>query len=149
MVIYTQVATRGVSDKGATVDQTKGLYMQSSAHEHQWKLNKGLAEWTALSKKKMISVYCLLFVPAGSPSPGEDVTVYVYDINQSSLPTRFYSALESISVFTALPTVFHFINSPVTLRFLTLFFQSFLCLVGPPCWSCQLYASFYESLLQP
>ena len=35
------------------------------------------------------------------------------------------SALVSISVFTALSTVFHAINSPTTLRFLTLFFRSF------------------------
>ena len=34
------------------------------------------------------------------------------DINQPSLPTPFYSALLSVSVFTALSTVFHSINSP-------------------------------------
>ena len=51
-------------------------------------------------------------VPAGSPSHCGDVTVYVYDINQPSLPTPFYSVLVSVSALTALSTVFHSINSP-------------------------------------
>ena len=54
----------------------------------------------------------LVSVPAGSPSRGGDVVVFVFDINQPSLPTPFYSALVSISVFKALSTVFHFLNSP-------------------------------------
>ena len=53
------------------------------------------------------------------------------DINQPSLPTPFYSALVSISLFKALSTVFHSINSPTTLPFLTLFLWSQLCLIGP------------------
>ena len=48
----------------------------------------------------------------GSPSRGGDVAVYVFDMNQPSLPTLFYSALVSISVFMALSPVFHSINSP-------------------------------------
>ena len=48
----------------------------------------------------------------GSPSRGGDVVVYVFDINQPSLPTPFYSVLVSISVFMALSTVFHSIHSP-------------------------------------
>ena len=60
-------------------------------------------------------------VPAGSPSRGGDVTVYVTDINQPCLPTPFYSVLVSVSVFMALSTVsvfmalstlFRSINSP-------------------------------------
>ena len=43
--------------------------------------------------------------PAGSPSPGADVAVYVLHINQPSLPTPFYSVLVSISVFTAFSTM--------------------------------------------
>ena len=50
-------------------------------------------------------------IPAGSPSRGGDVAVYVFDINQPSLPTPVYSVLVSLSVFTALSTVFHSINS--------------------------------------
>ena len=46
-------------------------------------------------------------VPAGSPSRGGNVAVYVFYINQPSLPTAFYSVLVSISVFMALSTVFH------------------------------------------
>ena len=51
-------------------------------------------------------------VPTGSPSRGEDVAVYVFDINQPSLPTLFYSVLVSVSVSMAFSTVFHSINSP-------------------------------------
>ena len=44
-------------------------------------------------------------VPTGSPSRGGDVAVYVFDINQFSLPTPFYSVLVSVSVVMALSTV--------------------------------------------
>ena len=50
--------------------------------------------------------------PAGSPSRGGDVAVYVFDINQPSLPFPFYSVLVSIAILMALSTVFHSINSP-------------------------------------
>ena len=46
------------------------------------------------------------------PSRGGDVAVNVFDINQPSLPTPFYSILVSIFVFMALSPVFHSINSP-------------------------------------
>ena len=36
--------------------------------------------------------------PTGSPSPGGDVAVDVFDINQPSLSTPFHSILVSISV---------------------------------------------------
>ena len=83
-------------------------------------------------------------VPVGSPSRGGDVVVYVFDINQPSLPTSFYSVLVSVSVFMALSTVFHSINSPdnsppslSVLPVLFLPYRSFN------------YLSFYESLPQP
>ena len=50
--------------------------------------------------------------PAGSPSRGGDVAVSVFDINLLSLPTPFCSFLVCVSVFIALSTVFHSINSP-------------------------------------
>ena len=62
-----------------------------------------------------VSILCfntLFLVPAGSPSCGGDVAVYVTDINQPSLPTPFQTVPVSISVFIAISTVFHFINSP-------------------------------------
>ena len=67
-------------------------------------------------------------VPSGSPSRGGEVTVYVKDINQPSLPTPFESVLVSISVFVALSTVFHSVNSPTTRRFLALLLESYFCL---------------------
>ena len=52
-------------------------------------------------------------IPTGSPSRGGDVAVYVFDINQPSLPTTpFYSVRVSVSVFMALSTVFHSIHFP-------------------------------------
>ena len=50
--------------------------------------------------------------PTGSPSRGGDVAVYVFGLNQPSLPTPFYSVLVSVSVFMALSPVFHSVNSP-------------------------------------
>ena len=40
----------------------------------------------------------------GPPSRGGDVAAYVFDMNQPTLPTPFYSVLVSISVFMALST---------------------------------------------
>ena len=51
-------------------------------------------------------------VPVGSPSRGGDVMVYALDVNKPSFPTPFYSVLVSVSVFMALSTSFHFMNSP-------------------------------------
>ena len=51
-------------------------------------------------------------VPTDLSSGGGAVTVYVYDVDQMSLPTPFYSVLVSISVFMALLIVFHSTNSP-------------------------------------
>ena len=76
-------------------------------------------------------------VPAGSPSRGGGVTVYVYDINQPSLPTPFNSVLVSVSVFMALSTVFHSINSPDN----SPFSHSVLPVLSLPYWSFQLYVS--------
>ena len=75
-----------------------------------------------------------ILVPAGSPLRGGDVAVYVFDINQPSLSTPFYSVLVSISVFMALSTVFHSINSPDNSP-LSHFVLPVLFL---PYWSCQL-----------
>ena len=72
--------------------------------------------------------------PAGSPFRGGDVTVSVLDINQPSSPTPFYSVLVSVSVFMALSTVFHTINSPDN----SPLSHSVLPVIFPPFWSCQL-----------
>ena len=83
-------------------------------------------------------------VPTDSPSRGGDVAVHVFDINRPSLPTPIYPVLVSLSVFMALSTVFHSINSPYN----SLLSHSVLPVLFPPYWSFQLYIS-YESLLQP
>ena len=73
-------------------------------------------------------------VPVDSPSRGGDVTIYVCDINQPSLPTPFYSVLVSIFVFMVLSTVFHSINSPDN----SPFSHSVLPVLSLPYWSFQL-----------
>ena len=61
----------------------------------------------------LIPVKLLSFsIPTGSPSRGGDAAIYVFNINQSSLPTPFYSVLVSVSTFMALSTVFRSIKSP-------------------------------------
>ena len=76
-------------------------------------------------------------VSVGSPSRGGDVLVYVFDINQPSLPTPFYSVLVPISVFITLSSVFHSINSPEN----SPLSQSLLSVLILPYWSFQLYIS--------
>ena len=69
----------------------------------------------------------------------------VFDINQLSFPSPFCSVLISVSVFIALSTVSHSINSPDNSPlFFTLFFHSSFWLIGP-----FNYITVYESLLQP
>ena len=53
-----------------------------------------------------------MHVPVSLLSRDGDVLVYVKDINQPSLLTHFHPVLVSISVFMALSTIFHSINSP-------------------------------------
>ena len=89
-------------------------------------------------------VEVVVVVPTGSPSRVGNVSVHVFNINQPSLPTPFYSVLESVSVFMALSTVFHSINSPGKSPLLILFFWSYFCLIGPFD-----YISLFESLPQP
>ena len=86
------------------------------------------------------SVYVV--VPEGSSSRAGDDVVYVKDIKQPTLPTPFYFVLVSISVFMALSTVFHSINSsdnsPLS--------HSVLLVLIPPDWSFQLYIFMKVSL---
>ena len=76
-------------------------------------------------------------VPMGSPSRGGDVAVHVFDINQPSLPTPFYSVSVSVSVFVALSTVLRSINSPDN----SPLSHSVLLVLFLPYWSFQLYLS--------
>ena len=78
-------------------------------------------------------------VPAGSPSRGGNVAVYVFDINQPSLPTLFILFLCLFLFLWSFQLYFIPQILPTTPRFLTLFFRSHLCL----------YMSLHESLLQP
>ena len=52
------------------------------------------------------SLCLLIFDPGGSPSRGGDVTVYVFYMNQPSLPTPFYSVLVSSSVLRSFELYF-------------------------------------------
>ena len=77
------------------------------------------------------------YIPMGSPSRGGDVAVYVFDINQLSLPTPFYPVLVSVSVFMTISTVFHSINSPDN----SSLSHSVLPVLFLPYWSFQLHIS--------
>ena len=77
-------------------------------------------------------------VPSGSPSRGWDAADHVFYIKQPSSPTPFYSVLVSLSVFVALSTAFHSINSPQNSPLC----HSVLPLLILPFWSFQLYICF-------
>ena len=70
------------------------------------------------------------------------MSLFMSDINQPSLPTLFYSVLVSISVFMALLTVFHSINSPNN----SSFSRSVLPVLSLPYRSFQLYVSLWKSV---
>ena len=75
-------------------------------------------------------------VPTGSPSHGGDVVVFC----QRHKPTQlahsfFYSVYVSVSVFMALSTLFHSINSPDS----SPFSHSVLPVLSLPYWPFQLY----------
>ena len=80
----------------------------------------------------------------GSPARGGDVAVNVFDINQPSLPTLFYSVLVPISVFIALSTVLHSLNSPDN----SPLSHSVLPVLFLPYFPFN-YRFLYESLVQP
>ena len=91
-----------------------------------------------------LSLYLFLsLVPAGSPSCGRNVAVYIFDMNQLSLPTPLYSVLVSISVFMALSTVFHSTNPPDN----SLLSHTVLPILFLPYWSWiinRLFVSFWQ-----
>ena len=76
-----------------------------------------------------------------SLSHGGNVAVYVFDINQPSLPTPFYSVLISVSVFMACSTAFHAINFPDN----SPLSYSVLLVLFLPDWSFQLGMSLQKS----
>ena len=82
-------------------------------------------------------------IPEGSPSRGGDVAVDVFDINQPTMPTPFYSGLVSISVFMDLSTVFLFINSPEN----SPLSQSVLLVLFLPYWSFHLSSALVKSFV--
>ena len=67
---------------------------------------------------------------------------FMSDINQPSLPTAFNSVLVSISIFRALSTAFHSINSPDNSLFSHFVLLPVLSL---PCWSFQLCSFLWKS----
>ena len=105
-----------------------------------------LTDWHVLNYQllNLLMLLLLFFVHAGSPSRGGDVAVSVFDINQPSLPTSFYSVLVPVSAFMAHPTVFLSIYSPDNPPFSHSVLLVFICLIGP-----FNYTSLYERLPQP
>ena len=87
--------------------------------------------WLGVGNGHIFVLMMVLSVPTGSPSRGGDVAVYVFDINQPSLPTPFCSVLVSISVFMPLSTLFHSINFLYNCLLSHSVLPVFFCLVGP------------------
>ena len=115
-------------------------------------LNEQLDVWVRLCWLSCLYILCCPavcrfsdWVPSGLPLSGGDATVYVFGINQLSLPSPCCSVLVSVSVFMALSTVLHFIILPETPGFLTLFLWSYFCPIGLFNY---IYRYLYESLPQ-
>ena len=89
----------------------------------------------------IVNTLCLChFSLVGSPQAHLHVVGmlrFMYDINQWSLPTPFYSVLVSVSVFTLISTVFHSIGSPDNSPFSHFVFPDLF----PPYRSFELYIS--------
>ena len=66
---------------------------------------------------------------------------FMFDSNQPSLPTPFYSVLLSVSVLMALSTIFHSINPPHN----SPFSYAVLVVLALPYWSFQLYICLWKS----
>ena len=82
-----------------------------------------------------------VMIPAVSPLRGGDVAVNVCNVNQLGLPNPLYSVLVPISVFMALSTVFHSLNSPDN----SPLSHSVVPIFILPHWSFQLYISLIKS----
>ena len=78
----------------------------------------------------------LLFVPVGLPSRGGDDAVYVFDVNQPSLPTPFYSVL--VGRWSGFYVGFHRGGTDPVLVSISVLFILFLCLFLS-LWPFQLY----------
>ena len=76
--------------------------LSSSSTKEDWDWSR-----TQLNVLTMTDPTIMFLVHTGSPSRVGDVAVYVFDINQPSLPTPFHSILVPISVFMSLSTLFH------------------------------------------
>ena len=90
-------------------------------------------------------MFLLAHVTAGSPSRGGDVAVYVFEINQPSLSTPFYSVRVSVSVFMVL---FNCISSHKFSRQLSDFSLCSSYLISASFVLSTIYISVYESRLQ-
>ena len=65
-----------------------------------WSDEKNIdASSTSVERLNINVCFASKHVTVGSPSRGGDVAVYVFDINQPSLPTAFYSVLASICLY--------------------------------------------------
>ena len=119
-------------------------YSNTKTIKHQAPGFQEKCVWTRMLPIRIVwdsYIRLTMTVPAGSPSRGRDVSVHVKDINQPSLPTPFYPVLVSYSVFMALSTVFHSINSPDN----SPLSHSFSGLNFLPYWSVHLSISLWKS----
>ena len=110
LVVASQRGHGGIGGRGrlASAGSSPPVSYRSVLYGHGFFLSAEVREMIIICLHRITAVS-----PRGSPSRGGDVAVYVLDINQPSLPTPFlYSVFVTVSLFMALSTVFHSINSP-------------------------------------
>ena len=98
----------------------------------QWKVNH-TPDVTCVHTKLQKNPGCL-FVPVGSSSGGGNVAVYVFDVNQPSLPTPFLCSCAYFRLYGHFNCIYsiNFTNNP-------LLSHSVLLVLFLPLWSFQLY----------
>ena len=120
------------------------LYWEREATKPSFKPGADEKSWSTCWKESCLSAFPVYSAPAGSPSWGEDVMVYVTDIKQPSLPTPSHCSCICFGLCGPFNCISVHIFSRQLSLFSLLFFRSFLCLL-----LVLSATSLYESLLQP
>ena len=123
--------------------KTHTTYSQNAQHTCTtpiFSISKRTAHMSCVIQCTKLTYSVSQCIPMGSPSHGGNVTVYIWH-KPTKLAHPFLSVLVAISVFMALSTVLHLINSPDN----SPFSHSVLVVLSLPYWSFQLYISFWKS----
>ena len=122
---------------------TSGLFMSGSNQvcTHNISYTYRHSAFTLLLWVKSFLHHFLVLVTPRSHLHVVGMSRFTSGINQPSLPTPCYSVLVSVSLFVALSTLFHSINSPANSLF-----SHFVCpALSLPYWPFQLAVSLWKS----